>query len=183
MKDFLELDDEIHTNGLVSAPLSEGREELQLSGKAVSTEAIAVENTPANPEVKIPEGNTTDRKDLGNSGGLVAAKENTGLHIPASLAPSSTSQQNMPIQSISVVDKFVPSRDPNPSPPSFGLSSKNVDKVPSFTFSSTSTTNESPGVNTGSWPDPRQESSNRSVFAYLITFIGISNLLHNTPYT
>lgn len=168
MKDFLEMEDEVHENGLVHEPLAGGREALQISGKVVSTETEALEKTPANLDFSTAEGNSADRKDLGESGDQVSA-EKYSVNIPASSAPSSTSQQNITFVPISAVDKFVPPRDPKLSLPSFGLSSYNVDKVPAVTLASASATCESPGVSSAAWPDPRQENSKRLVSTDVIT--------------
>lgn len=156
MKDFADLDDETYTNGFASG---ERTEELQIVSKSVSPQDKGIEKILTKAEGKIPEkltsNSTSDHKLFG---GHAAAKENTGFQTPV-VASISNFKQDVNDQSTSVVNNSVPSRDTSGSPTLSGLSSKNVNALPSFTFSASPFGESSGSIPT--WSDPSQQALNR----------------------
>ncbi|KAL1817295.1 hypothetical protein ACET3Z_019869 [Daucus carota] len=155
IEDFADLDDETYTNGFASG---ERTEELQIVSKSVSPQDKGIEKILTKAEGKIPEkltsNSTSDHKLFG---GLAAAKENTGFQTPV-VASISNFKQDVNDQSTSVVNNSVPSRDTSGSPTLSGLSSKNVNALPSFTFSASPFGESSGSIPT--WSDPSQQALN-----------------------
>ncbi|KAI7980189.1 Nuclear pore complex protein NUP1 [Camellia lanceoleosa] len=163
-EDFLELDDEIFSNEAASTPLAEGKKKFETSvveSKAVSSEAVTVDKTSAVSEFKTLDGPILKKStDLGTSDETVVGEKNTSFTFSVSPASGTNFQPVVASpQSTSAFDKIVPPKEPNAPPPLFSFSSKNVDKIPSHTFSSTSSVSESSGLISCSPLEPKPESS------------------------
>ncbi|KAG5556918.1 hypothetical protein RHGRI_007229 [Rhododendron griersonianum] len=140
MKDFLDLDDEIHPIEATSTQLSpeeEKQEKFMVESKVAYTEAVMVSKTPRLSEIKPPDGPLiTNSADLGTSDASVAGEKNTFtfLTVPAS---STTFQPVVAaLQSTSAFDSIIPLEESNSTPVFISADSKIVDKVPSISFSS-----------------------------------------------
>ncbi|GFZ05984.1 nuclear pore complex protein [Actinidia rufa] len=133
-EDFLELDEEIHSNKAASTLLAERKEKLEVSvveDRVVSSEAVTVDKTPSVSDVRTL----------------------AGPH------KFSASYMASP-QSTSAFDKTVAPKEPN-APPLFSFSSKNVDEIPPLKFSSSSSVSE---VLKSSAPlEPKPQSPNSLV--------------------
>ncbi|CAL5406975.1 unnamed protein product [Camellia sinensis] len=163
-EDFLELDDEIFSNEAASTPLAEGKKKFETSvveSKAVSSEAVTVDKTSAVSEFKTLDGPILKKStDLGTSDETVVGEKNTSFTFSVSPASGTNFQPVVASpQSTSAFDKIVPPEEPNAPPPLFSFSSKNVAKIPSHAFSSTSSVSESSGLISCSPLEPKPESS------------------------
>ncbi|GMP68206.1 hypothetical protein CsSME_00027897 [Camellia sinensis var. sinensis] len=163
-EDFLELDDEIFSNEAASTPLAEGKKKFETSvveSKAVSSEAVTVDKTPAVSEFKTLDGPILKKStDLGTSDETVVGEKNTSFTFSVSPASGTNFQPVVASpQSTSAFDKIAPPKEPNAPPPLFSFSSKNVAKIPSHAFSSTSSVSESSGLISCSPLEPKPESS------------------------
>ncbi|XP_028086924.1 nuclear pore complex protein NUP1 isoform X3 [Camellia sinensis] len=163
--DFLELDDEIHSNEAASIPLAEGKEILEISvaeSKAAASEAVTVNKTPVLPEI-MPSASPVMKKsaDLGTTDASVANEKNTGFSFSTAPASSPAFQPVVATpQSSSVFDRIVPLEEPNAAPPLFSSNYKSVDKVPSLTFSFPSSVSESFGQKSSAPLESKVENSN-----------------------
>uniref|UniRef100_A0A5B6ZGT2 Putative nuclear pore complex protein NUP1 n=1 Tax=Davidia involucrata TaxID=16924 RepID=A0A5B6ZGT2_DAVIN len=164
-EDYLELDDDVHSNGDVSILSAEGRDKLEMpvvESKFAATEAVAVDKSPALSAIKPPAGSGLNRRtDLETNDGSVAGVKSTSFTFPTAPAPSTTLQTAvLTPQSTVAFDKIVPPKEPNVIPPLFSFGSKNVDKISPFKFSSSSSVNESSGPKSSPSTDSKLESSN-----------------------
>lgn len=132
---------------------------------AASVEAVTVNNSPVLSEIKTSAGPLLRKPiNLGTSDAPVASEKNTSFTLPTASFPGATFQPVVDTpQPTLAVDKIVPLKDPNAPSPLFISSLKNVDKVPSLTFSSSSSVSESLGLKSGVSLESRPENSNRSV--------------------
>ncbi|KAL7252618.1 hypothetical protein ACSBR1_007228 [Camellia fascicularis] len=164
-EDFLELDDEIHSNEAASIPLAEGKEILEISvaeSKAAASEAVTVNKTTVLPEI-MPSASPIMKKsaDLGTTDASVANEKNTGFSFSTAPASSPAFQPVVATsQSSSVFDRIVPLKEPNAPPPLFSSNYKSVDKVPSLTFSFPSSVSESFGQKSSAPLESKIENSN-----------------------
>ncbi|KAI8029448.1 Nuclear pore complex protein NUP1 [Camellia lanceoleosa] len=164
-EDFLELDDEIHSNEAASIPLAEGKEILEISvaeSKAAASEAVTVNKTPVLSET-MPSASPIMKKsaDLGTTDASVANEKNTGFSFSTAPASSPAFQPIVATpKSSSVFDRIVPLKEPNASPPLFSSNYKSVDKVPSLTFSFPSSVSESFGQKSSAPLESKIENSN-----------------------
>ncbi|GFS37763.1 nuclear pore complex protein [Actinidia rufa] len=143
-EDFLELDDEMHSNKAASTLLAERKENLEVSvveDRVVSSEAVLVDKTPSVSGIRTLAAPVFEKStDFGTSDGTVVMA-----------SPQSTS----------AFDKTVTPKEPNAPPPLFSFSSKNVDDIPSLKFSSSSSVSE---VLRSSAPlEPKPQSPNSLV--------------------
>ncbi|KAM7463768.1 hypothetical protein LguiA_031889 [Lonicera macranthoides] len=165
LEDFVEMDDDICSDEPGFAILVEQREKVDKSVveiKNVHTESSQVDKTPALPEVKLTAGTLLNKRtDFDSCVGAVVCEEKSGFTFSATSSVTSTTFRTTDhSESILDADKSQPAKDPNASLPLFSFNSKNVDKVPSFTFSSSPVVNESSGTKPGSPSTPKLESSN-----------------------
>ncbi|PSS04999.1 Nuclear pore complex protein [Actinidia chinensis var. chinensis] len=162
--DFLELDEEIHSNKAASTLLAERKEKLEVSvveDRVVSSEAVTVDKTPSVSDVRTLAGPVFEKStDFGTSDGTVGEKK-MGFNLPTAPASSISFQLVMASpQSTSAFDKTVALKEPN-APPLFSFSSKNVDEIPPLKFSSSSSVSE---VLKSSAPlEPKPQSPNSLV--------------------
>ncbi|KAM7532238.1 hypothetical protein LguiB_035648 [Lonicera macranthoides] len=154
----LELDDRMHSNGFVYRLPSEGqegkREKSVVESKVGAAAALELVKTPAFPEVKTPADSVFSKKaDLETYGTSVVGGKNTDFTLPSTFQPVDL------IQSISAVDKAVPSKDSNASPNMLGSISKTVDNFLPFNFSSSASANIFSSLKSGFQSDPELQSS------------------------
>lgn len=169
MKDFLDLDDEIHPiEATTSTPLSqeeEEKEKFMVESKVTYTEALMVSLTSPLSEIKTPDGPLiTNSADLGTSDASVAGEKNTSFTFLTEPASSSTFQPVVAaLQSTSAFDSIIPLKEPNSTLASFSADSKIVDKVPSPSFPSSSAVSESIGLKFNAPLESKAENSDRLV--------------------
>ncbi|XP_059444221.1 nuclear pore complex protein NUP1 isoform X2 [Corylus avellana] len=181
-EDYLELDDD-HPDGAVPTPLVEERERVEVSvaeRKANSAEAATPENPPSLFGFKRPASSVLNQKaDLVTSDGPVVAEKSTGFSFPKAATTNIAVQPATAVrQSLSTSDKSAPPRELNVAPMfNFGdniaspkepnaastvasfLSISSADKVPQFTFGSSSSAGESASLQFGVRSDPKPEST------------------------
>ncbi|KAA8539058.1 hypothetical protein F0562_025750 [Nyssa sinensis] len=164
-EDYVELDDDVHSNGDVSILSVEGREKLKMpvvENKALATEAATLDKSPALSGIKPPAGSELNRRtELETNNGSMTGERSTGFTFPTAPAPSMTLQPPvLTSQSSSAFDKIVPPKEPNVPPPLFSFGAKNDDKILPFKFSSSSSVSGSSGLNSVPLSDSKLESSN-----------------------
>lgn len=162
------MDDDIRSDEPGFTMPVEEREKLDkfvVEIKNVHTESSEVDKNPALPELKLPAGSLSNKRtDFDTCGGAVVCEEKSGFTFSTTTSVTSTTFKTTDnIESILYADKSQPAKDPNASLPLFSFNSKNVDKVPSFTFSSSPAVNELSGAKPGSPSTPKLENSNRLV--------------------
>ncbi|XAR64917.1 hypothetical protein NMG60_11008812 [Bertholletia excelsa] len=165
-EEFLDLDDDIHFSEDASAPLAEGKKKIEMSvgeSKILSSEAVTEIGTSTVAKFKSPDGETLNESaDLGVSDGTVDIEKMTVFTSPCAPASGTTFQSvvaNYP--STSAFDKIVPAEQ-STAIPFFNSSPRNVDMIPSLTFSSSSAVNESPGLKLSASLEPKPESLHSS---------------------
>lgn len=151
-EDYLDLDDDVHVNGVATTPLSEDVENTELSRKSAAIpttplqdEAIAVEK-PAVPEQKPSTDSLLSKKESESlSNGPATAGNAIGFTFSA--VPSSSPATSLCMQSAvtappstSVFDKVVAQNESKNAVPAFSIKSE---KLPPLTFSTTSSVLES----------------------------------------
>uniref|UniRef100_A0A5B6ZE27 Putative nuclear pore complex protein NUP1 n=1 Tax=Davidia involucrata TaxID=16924 RepID=A0A5B6ZE27_DAVIN len=164
-EDFVELDDDVHSNGDVSILSAEERDKLEMpvvENKALATEAVTENKSPALSDIKPPAGSELNKRtDLETNDGSVAGEKRTSFTFPTAPAPSTTLQPAvLTSHSSSEFDKIVPPKEPNVPPPLFSFGSKNDDKIPPFKFSPSSSVSEFSGPNSIPLSASKLESSN-----------------------
>lgn len=167
MKDFLDLDDEIHPIEATSAQLSpdeEKQENFLEESEVACTEAVMVRKTSRLSEIKPPDGPLiTNSADLGTSDVSVVGEKNTFtvLTVPA----SSTTFQPVAatLQSTPAFASIIPLKESNSTPVFISADSKIVDKVLSDSFSSSSAVSESLYQKSNAPLESKPECSNRLV--------------------
>ena len=168
----------------------EERERVEVSlaeWKANSAEAATPENPPSLFGFKRPASSALNQKsDLVTSDGPVVAEKSTGFSFPKAATTNIAVQPATAVrQSSSTSDKSAPPRELNVAPMfNFGdkidspkepnaastvasfVSISSADKVPQFTFVSSSSAGESAGLQFGVRSDPKPESTSRSVYIF-----------------
>lgn len=161
MWDFLEQDDNRHSNGRVLKPLGDGREtaEIALIDGKTSPAELKSDKTTIQLELKSTSGPLSSKSsDMESSGVFIVGKEGALFASRASQAPSASFQSTLLPQSVFNFDK---PKEVNNSTPSLSFSSKVDDRSPSFTISSSLSelSNRKPFT----WLESKPESSSRLV--------------------
>lgn len=182
LQDYLELDDD-HPDGAAPTPLVEEREKVDVSlseRKNSSAEAATPENPPSLLGFKRPVSSALNQNSgLVTSDGPVVAEKSTGFSFPNSASTNVAVQPTTAVrQSSSTSDKSEPPRELNIATPMFNFGDKIVspkepnaaatvasfvsissaNKVPQFSFVSSSSAGESAGLQFGVSSDPKPES-------------------------
>ncbi|KAA8521381.1 hypothetical protein F0562_012057 [Nyssa sinensis] len=94
VSDYVELDDDVHSNEEVSILSVEGRGQLKMpvvENMALATEAATLDKSPALSDIKSPTGSElSKRTELETNNGSVAGERSTGFSFPTAPAPSVT---------------------------------------------------------------------------------------------
>jgi hypothetical protein len=188
----LDLDDD-HPDGAAPTLLVEERDKVDVSvaeRKPNFAEAATPENPPSLLGFQLPAISELNRKsDLVTSDGPVVAEKSTGFSFPKATSANIAAVQPATAvrQSSSASDKSAPPRELNVAPPIFNFGDKiaspkepnaastaatfvsisSADKVPQFTFVSSSSAGESAGLQFGVCSDPKPESTSRWVYIVL----------------
>lgn len=166
MKDFLDLDDEIHPIEATSTQLSpeeEKQEKFMVESKVAYTEAVMVSKTSILSEIKPPDGPLiTNSADLGTSDASVAGEKNTFMFLTVPASSTTFQPVVAALQSTSAFDSIIPLEESNSTPVFISADSKIVDKVPSISFSS-SAVSESLCQKSNAPLESKPECSNRLV--------------------
>lgn len=164
----------------MSNPLIESREKLDKSlvdcKETVAVESVKAEKPSISSEKSPFSSSLKKISDAETSETHVAAEKNTAFTFPVASVSSMTEKPiGLAPQPSSTFDKVVPLKELNAASPIFGFDSKDVKKLPPFTFfSSSPAVGESSGLKFGASSEPTPESSSRSVstFQYFINFLG-----------
>ncbi|KAA8531011.1 hypothetical protein F0562_005699 [Nyssa sinensis] len=93
-EDYVELDDDVHSNEEVSILSVEGRGQLKMpvvENMALATEAATLDKSPALSDIKSPTGSElSKRTELETNNGSVAGERSIGFSFPTAPAPSVT---------------------------------------------------------------------------------------------
>ncbi|KAF8403396.1 hypothetical protein HHK36_011498 [Tetracentron sinense] len=163
-EDYLELDDDVYSNGAASTAMATGKEKLDtfvVESKVIATESVTVEKPSASSSLIKPPASFILNKDadMGASDGTMVAQKNNGFTFPVAPASSPIIQPATFVpQSSSLFDKAIPPKEPTAAP-LFNFNSKSVDKDPPVTFSSMSSGfGESSDLNSGVQSDTKLET-------------------------
>lgn len=163
---YLELDDDFYPNGLASNPLVESREKLDKSLVDGKMETVAVESVKAEkPSIsseKSPSSSVLNKSSYAETSEThVVAEKNPSFTFPVAPVSSMTVPPVvLAPQPSSTLDKVVPPKELYSAPPVFSFDSKNVNKFPPITFSSSSPVASEPsGPKFGAFSDPKLDSS------------------------
>ncbi|KAA8534607.1 hypothetical protein F0562_032134 [Nyssa sinensis] len=164
-EDYLELDDDVHSNGNASIWSAEGRDKLKVpvvESKSATAQAVTPGKSSAMSDVRLHAASGLNKKtDLETNDGSVTGRNRTSFTFPTAPAPSTTVQPPvLTSQSTPAFDKIVPPKEPNVLPPLFSFGSKNGDKISPFKFSSSPSVSEPSGPKYSPVSETRLESSN-----------------------
>ncbi|GAB4850482.1 hypothetical protein Ancab_029788 [Ancistrocladus abbreviatus] len=163
LEDYVELDDDVHSDELASTPVTERRENLEfpsLHGKAVvapdnppSDERISLEQQAVIPHSKPSPVSSLDKNKEPDRtlDGLSGVGKSISFTFP--VAPTSSPAVSMSVQeaaaapqTMSESHEAVPTKEVNAAAPAFSLSPRSPNKVPPFAFSTLSAIPASPGL-------------------------------------
>ncbi|XP_020551179.1 nuclear pore complex protein NUP1 [Sesamum indicum] len=151
-EDSLELDDDLHFNGLASKPSSEGGGPVEAhftdSKLSPAEEPVLVRST-SQPEVKAPGLISSRTGDLSSPGAVTVGEGSFGIAFPTSGQATVAGQSAVLPLSIASSDK---PKEANNPPPVFSFISKVADKVPSL-----------PSESSNRMPESKPESSSSLV--------------------
>ncbi|KAL0340671.1 UNVERIFIED_CONTAM: Nuclear pore complex protein [Sesamum radiatum] len=148
--DSLELDDDLHFNGLASKP-SEGRGPVEAhftDSKLSPAEEPKLVRSTSQPEVTAPGLISSRTGEVSSPGAVTAGEGNFGIAFPTSGQAIVVGQSAFLPLSIASSDK---PKEANNPPPVFSFSSKVADKVPSLPSESSNRMPESKPESSSSW--------------------------------
>ncbi|KAL0452096.1 UNVERIFIED_CONTAM: Nuclear pore complex protein [Sesamum latifolium] len=150
-EDSLELDDDLHFNGLASKPSSEERGPVEAhftDSKLSPAEEPELVRSTSQPEVKAPGLISSRTGELSSPGAVTAGEGSFGIAFPTSGQATVAGQSAVLPLSIASSDK---PKEANNPPPEFSFSSKVADKVPSLPSESSNRMPESKPESSSSW--------------------------------
>ncbi|KAL0358600.1 UNVERIFIED_CONTAM: Nuclear pore complex protein [Sesamum angustifolium] len=150
-EDSLELDDDLHFNGLASKPSSEGRGPVEAhftDSKLSPAEEPELVRSTSQPEVTAPGLISSRTGEVSSPGAVTAGEGIFGIAFPTSGQAIVVGQSAFLPLSIASSDK---PKEANNPPPGFSFSSKVADKVPSLPSESSNRMPESKPESSSSW--------------------------------